>query len=117
MTESTITTRVDPLAEMRKAIDAAISEAEKAGVKPAAMVGYFTGCLNYAHRRALHVADQANATRPMSDGRGGTIDYAANAARAAAIREEKQRLADETAYRADLDRRAEAQAERESYIR
>jgi hypothetical protein len=111
MTEPTINTRVDHLAEMKAAIDRAISAAESAGVRPAAMIEYLEGCLNYARLRALHVADQANVTRPMSDGRGGTIDYAANAARAAAIRDEKQRLADEAAYRADVERRAEAQAE------
>jgi hypothetical protein len=63
MTEPTITTRVDHLAEMRKAIDAAIRAAEKAGVRPAAMVEYFTGCLNYVRQRAEYQADQANVTR------------------------------------------------------
>jgi hypothetical protein len=117
MTEPTITTGVDHLAEMRKAIDGAISAAESAGVRPAAMIEYLDGCLNYARRRALNVAHQADATRSMSDGRGGVIDHAGNVARAQAIRDEKRRLADEATYRADVERRAEAQAERDSYVR
>jgi hypothetical protein len=117
MSEPTITTRVDHLGEMKAAISAATSAAQNAGILARDIRDYIEGTLTFWRQRAAYQSDQPNVTRPMSDGRGGTIDYAANAARAAAIREEKQRLADEAAYRADVERRAEAQAERESYVR
>ena len=117
MSEPITTKRVDPLAEIRKAIDGATSAAENAGVLARDIRDYIEGTLSFWRQRAAYQSDQAKITRPMSDGRGGTVDYAANAAQAAAIREEKQRLADEAAYRADVERRAEAQAERESYVR
>ena len=56
----TATKPVDHLAEMKAAIDTAINAAESAGVKPAAMIEYFKGCLNYTRQRALH-----GATKPM----------------------------------------------------
>jgi hypothetical protein len=117
MSQPQINTRVNDLAEMKAAIDKAISAAESAGVKPAAMVEYFTGCLNYARQRALHQAEQAGGATRMFDQHGHLIDHAGNVARARAIRDEQQCLADEAEYRADVERRAEAQAERDGYVR
>jgi hypothetical protein len=117
MSEPINTQRVDHLAEMRKAIDGAISAAESAGAKPAAMVEYFEGCLNYARQRALHQAEQAGGATRMFDQHGHLIDHAGNIARARAIRDEQQCLADEAEYRADVERRAEAQAKRDGYVR
>ena len=116
MTEPTINTRVDHLAEMRTAIDAAISAAESAGVKPAAMIEYFEGCLNYARQRALHQAEQVNITR-MHDQHGHLIDHHGAIARAQAIREEQQRLASEAEWQESVNRRAEEQRIRDEYIR
>jgi hypothetical protein len=116
MTEPTITTRVDRLAEMKAAIDVAINAAERAGVRPAAMAAYFEGCLKYARQRALHAVDQANVTR-MHDQHGHPINHHANIARAEGIREEKKRLQSEAEWQESVNRRAEEQAERDGYVR
>jgi hypothetical protein len=110
------TTRVDHLAEMRKAIDGAISAAESVGVKPAAMIEYFEGCLNYARQRALHASDQTNITR-MHDQHGHPIDHHGAIARAQAIREEQRRLASEREWQESVNRRAEEQRIRDEFIR
>ena len=116
MTEPTITTRVDHLAEMRKSIDAAISTAESAGVKPGAMIDYFEGCLNYTRQRALHASDRANITR-MHDSRGNLIDHHGAVARAQAIRDEQRRVESERAWQESVNRRAEEQRIRDEFIR
>jgi hypothetical protein len=116
MSEPITTQRVDHLAEMRKAIDGAISAAESAGVRPAAMIEHFEGCLNYVRQRALHVADQANATR-MHDQHGNLINHAGNVARAQAIRQEQERLASEPEWQESVNRRAEEQRIRDEFIR
>ena len=67
----------------------------------------FEGELAYWKRRALFQAEQANMTR-MHDQHGHPINHAANVARVRSIREEQRRLADQAEYRADLDRRFEA---------
>jgi hypothetical protein len=116
MSKPQITTRVDHLAEMKAAISAAIVAAEKAGVRPAAMVEYFTGCLSYARQRALHVADQANVTR-MHDQHGHLIDHHGAVARAQAIRQEQERIESERAWQESVNRRAEEQRIRDEFIR
>jgi hypothetical protein len=116
MSEPITTQRVDHLAEMRKTIDAAISAAESAGVKPAAMIEYFEGCLNYTRQRALHQAEQVNITR-MHDSRGNLIDHHGAIARAQAIREEQQRLASEREWQESVNRRAEEQRIRDEFIK
>jgi hypothetical protein len=116
MNETIINTRIDHLAEMRKAIDGAINAAEKAGIKPAALIEYFEGCLNYARQRALHQADQANATR-MHDQHGHLIDHHGAVARAHAIRQEQERLASEREWQESVNRRAEEQRIRDEFIR
>jgi hypothetical protein len=111
-----ITTRVDRLAEMKAAIDKAIVAAESAGVKPAAMAAYFEGCLNYTRQRALHASDRANITL-MHDSRGHLIDHHGAVARAQAIRDEQRRVESERAWQESVNRRAEEQAERDSFVR
>jgi hypothetical protein len=105
--DTTINTRVDHLAEMRKAIDAAISAAEDAGVKPAAMVEYFEGCINYVRRRALYRADQANLPK----------DLAQHAAIALTQqrRQEAERLQSEREWQDSVNQRAEADRIRSEY--
>jgi hypothetical protein len=93
--------------ELKAVVHRACSIAEDAGVHVALIRDFFQGCHTQYTQRALFVADQANATR-MHDSRGVPINHHANVARSQAIREEKRRLADEAAYRADLDRRCEA---------
>lgn len=116
MSEPITIQRVDPLTEMKAAINKACAAAEDAGVLARDITPYVEGPLTYWRQRALHAVDQANATR-MHDGNGVLIDHHGDVARAQAIRDEQRRLADEAAYRADVERRAEAQAERDSYIR
>ena len=111
VSEPTINTRVDHLAEMKAAIDKAINAAEKAGVRPAAMIEYFEGCLNYVRQRALHAVDQANVTR-MHDQHGHLIDQ-----RAQAIRDEQRRVESEKAWHESVNRRAEEQRIRDEFIR
>jgi hypothetical protein len=57
------TKRADPLAEMKAAIDRSCAAAEDAGILPRDITPYVEGLLTYWRQRALHVADQANATR------------------------------------------------------
>jgi hypothetical protein len=112
----TATKPVDALAEMRNAIAAATSAAEKGGVFARLIADYFEGSLAYWRQRASFQSDQANVTR-MHDQHGNLINHHANVARAETIREEKKRLASEQAWQESVNRRAEAQAERDSYIR
>lgn len=67
MSEPITTQRVDHLAEMRRAIDATTSAAEKAEVRAAQIRDYFESCLDLYRRRALYQADQANRTNPIYD--------------------------------------------------
>jgi hypothetical protein len=110
------TKRADPLAEMKAAIDRACAAAEDAGILPRDITPYVEGLLTYWRQRALHVADQANATR-MHDCHGHLIDHAGNVARARAIRQEQERVASEREWQESVNRRAEAQAERDGFIR
>jgi hypothetical protein len=114
--DMTINPRVDHLAEMRRSIDAAVSAAEKAGVFPRDIRDYFEGSSNYWRQRALHAADQANVTR-MYDQHGHLIDHHGAVARVQAIRQEQERLASEREWQESVNRRAEAQAERDGYVR
>ena len=116
MSEPITIQRVDPLTEMKAAINKACAAAEDAGVLARDITPYVEGLLTYWRQRALHAVDQANATR-MHDRKGISIDHHGNVARAQAIRDEQGRLADEAANGADVNRRAEAQAERDGFIR
>jgi hypothetical protein len=111
MTEPTITTRVDHIAEMRRAINAATSAAEDAGVSVAAIHEMFKSFVENFRQRSLYETDRANARAQAAN----EAVARANAVRAS--RAERQLQAEREAYRAAVNRAADAQAERDGYAR
>ena len=104
--DTTINTKVDHLAEMRKAIDAATSAAEDAGVFARDIRDYFEGALNLWRQRALYQSDMANRADPKL-------------AAALAVKEERrreaERLASEREWQESVNRRGAEQAIRDDY--
>lgn len=100
-TNTTIKTRADHLAEMRKAIDAATSAAEDNGVFARQIRDVFEASLNYWRRRALYQSDLANRDRP---------EHVAAVALTQVKSLEAERLASEREWQASVDRRAAEQA-------
>ena len=100
---ATINTRVDHVANFKRIVDMACSEAEAAGVRVAAIHELFKGLTENYRQRSLYEADRANARSQIP------TDAVARAQAVRAARAARQLEAERQEYRAAVNRAADAE--------
>lgn len=94
---------VDPLGELRRAINAATSVAEDAGVSVVVIYSMFLGFAENFRQRSLYETDRANARAQTAN------DAVARANAVRAVRAERQLEAERQEYRDAVNRAADAE--------